>query len=71
MGWPVFRGEGLGGKLVSGGSYFSGEGMTFAKVPKAKEEFVRCEWGSGSGEEHVKLIGKRKPCGSLFSYLPL
>lgn len=36
MGWPMFRGEGLGSELVSGGNYFPREGMTFAKVPKAK-----------------------------------
>lgn len=40
---PVFRAEGLGGKLVGGGSCFPREGITFTKAPKAKEEFVRCD----------------------------
>lgn len=38
MGWSVFRGEGLGSELVSGGNYFPREGMTFAKVPKEKKK---------------------------------
>lgn len=68
MGWPVFRGEGLGGKLVSRGDYFPREGMTFAKVPKAKEEFIR--GGSSSGEENVKQICKQKPFFFLFPTFP-